>query len=105
MRWTMAIGTALAAALAMPALAAGVLNTWRRFAVPAATPVLLNLAMIAAAWWGVPWFKALGVTPIYALSDDNYLDPGKDTDPVQISRLGESKSSIVGGAAVLKNVL
>ena len=31
------------------ALAAGVLNTWKRFAVPAATPVLLNVAMIGAA--------------------------------------------------------
>jgi len=29
--------------MSMVALAAGVLNTWRRFAVPAAAPVLLNL--------------------------------------------------------------
>ena len=35
--------------ISMVALAAGVLNTWRRFAVPAFTPVLLNLAFIAAA--------------------------------------------------------
>ena len=30
--------------MSLVALSAGVLNTWRRFAVPAATPVLLNLA-------------------------------------------------------------
>ena len=50
------------------ALSAGVLNTWKRFAVPAATPVLLNVAMIAAAYWGAPWFKSLGIEPIYAMA-------------------------------------
>ncbi len=54
--------------MSMVALAAGVLNTWRRFAVPAATPVLLNICMIAAAWLGAPWFKAMGLEPIYALA-------------------------------------
>ena len=54
--------------MSMVALAAGILNTWKRFAVPAATPVLLNLAVIAAAWWGVPQFKSWGITPIYALA-------------------------------------
>ncbi len=53
--------------MSLVALSSGVLNTWRRFAVPAATPVLLNLAMIAAAWAGAPWFKAHGIEPIYAL--------------------------------------
>lgn len=53
--------------MSLVALAAGVLNTWKRFAVPAATPVLLNLAMIVAAWLGAPWFKTMGVEPIYAL--------------------------------------
>jgi putative peptidoglycan lipid II flippase len=38
--------------MSMVALAAGVLNTWKRFAVPAATPVLLNMAMIMACMWG-----------------------------------------------------
>ena len=37
--------------MSLVAMAAGILNTWRRFAVPAATPVLLNLAWIAAALW------------------------------------------------------
>jgi len=54
--------------MSLVALAAGVLNTWRRFAVPAATPVLLNLCMIVAAWLGAPWFKTLGLEPIYALA-------------------------------------
>ena len=53
--------------MSLVALAAGVLNTWKRFAVPAATPVLLNLAMIGAAGWGAPWFQTLGIEPIYAL--------------------------------------
>lgn len=54
--------------MSMVALGAGVLNTFKRFAVPAATPVLLNLCMIAAAWLGVPWFKSIGIEPIYALA-------------------------------------
>jgi putative peptidoglycan lipid II flippase len=53
--------------MSLVALAAGVLNTWRRFAIPAATPVLLNLATIAAAWWGSPWLEQRGVEPILAL--------------------------------------
>ena len=35
--------------MSLVALSSGVLNTWQRFAVPAATPVLLNVSMIAAA--------------------------------------------------------
>jgi putative peptidoglycan lipid II flippase len=54
--------------MSLVALAAGVLNTWKRFAVPAATPVLLNVSMIVAAWWGGPWLGSLGVPPIYALA-------------------------------------
>ncbi len=53
--------------MSLVALSAGVLNTWKRFAVPAATPVLLNLSMIAAAWFGAPWLKQHGIEPIYAL--------------------------------------
>jgi putative peptidoglycan lipid II flippase len=40
--------------ISMVALAAGILNTWQRFAVPAFTPVLLNLTIIAAAWGLAP---------------------------------------------------
>jgi putative peptidoglycan lipid II flippase len=54
--------------MSMVALAAGILNTYRRFAVPAVTPVLLNLCVIAAAWWGAPWLQTRGVEPIYALA-------------------------------------
>lgn len=54
--------------MSLVALAAGVLNTWKRFAVPAATPVLLNLSVIGAAWWGAPWFERQGIEPVYALA-------------------------------------
>ncbi len=54
--------------MSLVALAAGILNTWRRFAVPAVTPVLLNLSVIAAAWWGAPWFARQGIEPILALA-------------------------------------
>jgi len=45
-----------------------VLNTWKRFAVPAATPVLLNVGLIVAAAWGAPWFESIGIEPIFALA-------------------------------------
>ena len=54
--------------MSLVALAAGILNTWKKFAVPAATPVLLNVAMIGAAYWGAPQFQAWGWPPIYALA-------------------------------------
>lgn len=56
------------ACMSLVALSAGILNTWRHFAVPAATPVLLNVAMIVAAWLGAPWFARLGLEPIYAMA-------------------------------------
>jgi len=56
------------ACMSLVALGAGVLNTWKKFAIPAATPVLLNVAMITAAWLGAPWFKQLGIEPIYAMA-------------------------------------
>lgn len=50
--------------ISLTALAGGVLNTWNRFAIPAFTPVLLNLCMIMAAVELAPRFdepiKALG---------------------------------------------
>jgi putative peptidoglycan lipid II flippase len=54
--------------MSLVALSAGILNTWRRFAVPALTPVLLNLSLIIAAWLGVPLFERLGWPPITALA-------------------------------------
>jgi putative peptidoglycan lipid II flippase len=50
--------------MSLVAVAAGVLNTWSRFALPAFTPVLLNLAFIAMALVAAPWFDP----PILALA-------------------------------------
>jgi putative peptidoglycan lipid II flippase len=50
--------------ISMVALSAGVLNTWRRFAVPAFTPVLLNLSFIGAALALAPRVDP----PVYALA-------------------------------------
>ncbi len=49
--------------VSMVALSAGILNTWRRFAVPAFTPVLLNLCFIGSALWLPPYFDP----PVLAL--------------------------------------
>ncbi|GBU15496.1 putative lipid II flippase MurJ [Polaromonas sp.] len=54
--------------MSLVALSSGILNTWRRFAVSAVTPVLLNVCMIGAAWLGAPWFTRLGIEPVYALA-------------------------------------
>ena len=54
--------------MSMVALSAGVLNTWKHFAVPAATPVLLNLCVISAALLLGPWFRSLGINPVYAMA-------------------------------------
>lgn len=48
--------------ISMVALASGILNTWRNFAVPAFTPVLLNLCLIVAALFVGPHMSQ----PIYA---------------------------------------
>ncbi len=40
--------------ISMTAMAAGILNTWKRFAVPAFTPVLLNLSLIGCALYLSP---------------------------------------------------
>ncbi|MDH5208637.1 MAG: murein biosynthesis integral membrane protein MurJ [Burkholderiaceae bacterium] len=50
--------------MSLVALAAGVLNTWKRFAVPAFTPVLLNVSFIACALWLAPRLEH----PIMALA-------------------------------------
>ena len=54
--------------ISMVALAAGILNTWKRFAVPAATPVILNLCLIGAAWGLAPRMPRWGLEPILALA-------------------------------------
>jgi putative peptidoglycan lipid II flippase len=50
--------------IALTACAGGILNTWSRFAVPAFTPVLLNLSFIAFALFAAPWFDP----PVMALA-------------------------------------
>jgi len=50
--------------IALTAFAGGILNTWSRFAVPAFTPVLLNLSFIGFALLAAPWFDP----PIKALA-------------------------------------
>lgn len=49
--------------ISLVALAAGILNTWSKFSVPAFAPVLLNVSMIAAALWLAPYFDP----PVLAL--------------------------------------
>ncbi|MFW5454894.1 murein biosynthesis integral membrane protein MurJ [Thioalkalivibrio sulfidiphilus] len=50
--------------ISLTAMAGGILNSVGRFAVPAFTPVFLNLSMIAAALWGAPYFEE----PVKALA-------------------------------------
>jgi len=47
--------------ISLVSLAAGILNTYGRFGVPAFTPVLLNLVLIGAAIWGAPYFEEPGM--------------------------------------------
>jgi putative peptidoglycan lipid II flippase len=54
--------------ISLVALCAGVLNTWKHFAVPAVSPVLLNLALIGCAWWLAPVFERWHIPGIYALA-------------------------------------
>ncbi|WP_298619678.1 murein biosynthesis integral membrane protein MurJ [uncultured Zoogloea sp.] len=49
--------------MSLVALAGGVLNTWSRFAIPAFTPVLLNLSFIGMALFAAPYFDP----PVMAL--------------------------------------
>jgi len=50
--------------MSLVALAAGILTTWSRFALPAFTPVLLNLSFIGMALFAAPYFDP----PILALA-------------------------------------
>lgn len=50
--------------MSLVAFASGVLNTWRKFAIPAFTPVLLNISMILGSLFLTGYFS----TPIYALA-------------------------------------
>jgi putative peptidoglycan lipid II flippase len=50
--------------ISLVSLSAGILNTFQRFAIPAFTPVLLNVALIGSALFLAPYLDQ----PIYALS-------------------------------------
>jgi len=50
--------------ISMTMMAAGILNTWKHFLVPAFTPVLLNISMISCAVWLSPQLNV----PIFALA-------------------------------------
>ncbi len=50
--------------ISMTGVAGGILNSYDRFAVPAFTPLLLNVSMILAALVAAPWFDQ----PTYALA-------------------------------------
>jgi len=50
--------------ISLTAMAAGILNSIGRFAVPAFTPVFLNIALIVAALWAAPMFAE----PVVALA-------------------------------------
>lgn len=50
--------------ISLVAYCGSVLNTFQKFAVPAATPVLLNLCLITAALWGAQFFAV----PVTALA-------------------------------------
>ncbi|MEA5444751.1 murein biosynthesis integral membrane protein MurJ [Gammaproteobacteria bacterium AB-CW1] len=47
--------------ISLVSLAAGILNTYNRFGVPAFTPVLLNVCLIGAAVWLAPYFDEPGM--------------------------------------------
>jgi len=50
--------------ISLSAFVSAILNTFQKFAVPAFTPVLLNVVLIVAAIWGAPYFEE----PVTALA-------------------------------------
>jgi len=50
--------------ISLTAFAGSVLNSFHRYAIPAFTPVWLNVTMVVAALWGAPLFE----TPVLALA-------------------------------------
>lgn len=54
--------------ISLASLVGGILNTYERFAIPALSPVLMNVSMIAAALWLTPLMPRLGLDPILALA-------------------------------------
>ncbi|HSG57893.1 MAG TPA: murein biosynthesis integral membrane protein MurJ [Woeseiaceae bacterium] len=53
--------------VSLTAFAGGILNTYGRFAVPAFTPVILNVVLIACAIWLAPLLEEPGMALAYAV--------------------------------------
>ena len=53
--------------VSLTAFAGGILNTYGRFAVPAFTPVILNIALIAAVYFWAPHLQEPGMALAYAV--------------------------------------
>jgi putative peptidoglycan lipid II flippase len=53
--------------VSLTAFAGGILNTYGRFAVPAFTPVILNVALIAAVYFWAPHLQEPGMALAYAV--------------------------------------
>ena len=53
--------------VSLTAFAGGILNTYGRFAVPAFTPVILNIVLIAGAIWLSPMLEEPGMALAYAV--------------------------------------
>ena len=54
--------------ISLASLAGGILNSYQRFAIPALSPVLMNLSMIAAALGLAPLMPRWGLNPVLALA-------------------------------------
>ena len=54
--------------ISLASMAGGILNSYQRFAIPALSPVLMNLSMIAAALGLVPLMASWGYEPVVALA-------------------------------------
>ncbi|MGN7725551.1 murein biosynthesis integral membrane protein MurJ [Luteimonas sp. 22616] len=54
--------------ISLASLAGGILNSYDRFAIPALSPVLMNLSMIAAALCLAPLMQSWGYNPVLALA-------------------------------------
>lgn len=54
--------------ISLASLAGGILNSYEKFAIPALSPVLLNVSMIAAAACAAPLMEPLNLNPVLALA-------------------------------------
>ena len=54
--------------ISLASLAGGILNSYQRFAIPALSPILLNVAMIVCAIALAPVLSKNGIDPLYALA-------------------------------------